>query len=296
MDEQQNIVIIDDNEGALNSLKLMIKKSFPSYEVHCFDAVNDDFFDFITSHDVCLYIIDVVLEDQILDGRELALEILKRQTDPIFLFTSGYDYNLSSFCPLKGKAIYDFLNKPISFEEIKNRVSVLLNVSKTYADLQENMRTVKHAVWDILNYSNLFVIMMDTDFKIKLASWYLATALGFDNEEDLIGKDFTEFIPDKNKDFVKSLYEAITTNDEKYYKPVEIITKVKLHDKVIEVKWFSAFINDTNNMIFNIGIPLEESKFGTTEESIRSYYKDILIQDRTMIESLRDTVLKVSCK
>jgi hypothetical protein len=45
-------------------------------------------------------------------------------------------------------------------------------------------------------------------------------------------------------------------------------------------------------MTFSMGLKLiQETEAIVTEESIRSYYKDIIEKDRTMIQSLRDVVM-----
>lgn len=289
----QTIVIVDDRKDVLSAIKEMLARTFKHCSLFTFQTIDKKFYQFVKHNNIDLYIIDIVLHNDDIDGKELACQILQYQSNPIFLFMSGYEYTLTSFCSLKGKAIYDFIAKPVNFNELKNRVSVLLNVSKTYTDLQNNIKTVKHAVWDIVNYSKLFVVLLDRDFKIRLANWFLAKSLGFKNEEQLIGKCWLDFISENEKPLVSELYKIIVTKEDSYYKPGEIITRLN-GNKELDVKWFSTYINNTNNLIFNIGIPLETYDYTSAEESIRAYYKDILAQDKTMLESLRDTMFDCS--
>ena len=59
--------------------------------------------------------------------------------------------------------------------------------------------------------------------------------------------------------------------------------------KCIKVRWFNTYINDNHRWSFSFGVTHEEIPI-MTEHSIRSYYKDILMKDRTMLKAIKDTL------
>jgi PAS domain S-box-containing protein len=292
MKTNQKIVIIDDDKQILKLLETMLKQDFPKCEIHLFDSINDKLYDFLLYNEISLYIIDVELNDGNKKGDDFALEVVKHRDGAIFLFISGYDYSLDSFTSFRGKAIFDFIQKPVSGDELRSRVSVLLNVSKTYNDMENRVRSMRNAVWDMLNYAKMFIVILDSDMDIKLANWNLATTIGFKNEDEMIGKNWLDFIPEEEREMIKT-YHSLLINSEtldninrEFFNCIETKSGEK-----INVKWFNTKVNNNYNWTFSSGIPRYDENFENTEESIRAYYRDIIEQDKTMIEALRDTIL-----
>jgi len=147
-------------------------------------------------------------------------------------------------------------------------------------------------IWNILNYLNLFVLILDSDMKIKLANYYLATFLGYESEDDIVGEAWLRFIREDQKEAINNVHENIKEDTGLFREFTnELIT---LSGEEIFVKWFNSSINHELDYTFSVGIPLTKDVVTPKNsiDSIRSYYRDILDKDKSMIESLREIVTK----
>lgn len=152
--------------------------------------------------------------------------------------------------------------------------------------------SLKKAIWDMLNYSNLFVVILDKNLIVKLCNYSLATTLGFKSEDEILERCWLDFIPDSNKELVRQIHGMIKVceeqKDEKYK---EVINDILLpNGESILVRWFNMCINHNYNMTFSIGVE-QVTDTKSTDDSIRAYYRGIVEKDRTMIYSLRDLIL-----
>ncbi|MGD2072030.1 MAG: PAS domain-containing protein [Candidatus Thorarchaeota archaeon] len=154
----------------------------------------------------------------------------------------------------------------------------------------EGSGKVKKALWDMINYSNLFAIILDEDINIKLINYCLAIALGFESEQEPIGRCWLDFIDEPKKEMIKYIHRRVIEEDPKF---TETITDVLLPNKtLVPVRWFNSHINHEYKWTFSIGFPLIEVSIEDSVDSMRSYFKDIIKRDRTMIESLRDVSIE----
>lgn len=168
--------------------------------------------------------------------------------------------------------------------ELKETKEQLEEANKKHQDLQK-------ALWDMLNYANMFVLLLDSEMNIKLINWSLATALEFKREEDPVGRNWLDFIKKEEKESITNLHHNIAHNTEIGRLRNEITNDIiTLSGKVITVQWFNTFINHEYNMTFSFGI-LRNNPPRVTEESIRSYYRNVIKKDKTMIKSIRDSVI-----
>ena len=183
---------------------------------------------------------------------------------------------------------------------------------RTIADLQKELNeskriiknlkyeslTLKKAIWDMLNYANMYVMLLDSEMIVRLINWSLATELGFKNEKEVIGKSWIEFIPDGYKDLFKVVHSCLILEKTDKYR--EMINEVqRINGTSFLVKWFNVQTDSQYNMIFSMGLrtKTQTDSVIVSEDSIRSYYRDIIEKDRTMIQSLRDVVIKgMECK
>lgn len=146
------------------------------------------------------------------------------------------------------------------------------------------------AIWDMLNYANIFVVLLDDKLNIVLINYSLAIKLGFKNEEEVVGRCWLDFIKPTEKEQIFAIHQSLyEENHEKYRETVSEI--VKVDGSTCTIKWFNFVVNDNYRLTFRFGI-LKEFPTEVTEESLRSYYQDILLKDKTMIRSLRDMVVK----
>jgi PAS domain S-box-containing protein len=163
--------------------------------------------------------------------------------------------------------------------------------------LKREATTLKKAIWDIINYAEMYVVILDKHMIIRLINHSLAKELGFENERDVIGRCWKEFIPEDQQLQVMSVHYTIAHEPEKYSKFAEFTNDIhNLNGDRTHVKWFNVPINGGYNMTYSMGLKVDPKKRAAevkiSEDSVRTYYRDIIEKDRTMIQSLRDVVIK----
>jgi PAS domain S-box-containing protein len=178
------------------------------------------------------------------------------------------------------------MEKDVIIKELEKKVD---HLEKDLAFHKDETVKVKRTIWNMLNYANMFVLVLDKDMKIKFINWSLARALGFETEEEPIGKCWLKFINKKEKQMVTNLHSLMAKEKDEHVN--EFTNDIVRSDGTsINVKWFNIHINNDYNWTFSIGL-LTKLTPEITEESVRSYYRDIIEQDKTMIRSMRDTIL-----
>lgn len=160
--------------------------------------------------------------------------------------------------------------------------------------LKEESLALKKAIWDMLNYANIYVLLLDKNLIIRLINYNLANDLGYKNEKLAVGHCWLEHIPPTSLTIVRIAHkELVFGKDKSKYK--EVTNDIKLGTgQSVSTKWFNIPINSQYNMTFSIGIKLTvpEDYIKISEESIRAYYKDIIEKDRSMIKSLREVAVQ----
>lgn len=154
---------------------------------------------------------------------------------------------------------------------------------------------LRKAIWDMMNFANMYVIVLDEKMNIKFVNYSLYNDLGFTEHNDILGKCWLDFIKTEDKEGITSVHNSIsagTSADAKIFLEYtnDIIT---LTGKVLPVKWFNAHINTEYDWTFSIGLQSEKPVM-ITADSVRKYYKQILENDRTMILSLRNSIINTS--
>jgi hypothetical protein len=94
---------------------------------------------------------------------------------------------------------------------------------------------------------------------------------------------------------IQSVHHSLAYGGKRYeHKYREVVNDIEcLNGELITVKWFNIPINSAYNMTFSAGVVVDKvDKTVASEESIRSYYRDVIQKDRTMIESLKDVLQK----
>ena len=155
--------------------------------------------------------------------------------------------------------------------------------------LTREKSALEKAIWDIMNYSSMFLLLLDKHMKIKLINWSLATKLGYQNEKEPINMCWLKFIKEEDQDMIKTIYASLSKDKRRFHREVtnDIIS---LNNTVTTVKWFNIPINSNYNMVLSFGIE-RIPHIDLDEESIRAYYSDIIQKDKTMIEALRISAL-----
>jgi len=228
-------------------------------------------------------------------------------------FNKKQEENLSSLMFLCKKEEYnnvcleffDFLHKPTAFDFINevcfnpfifiNRIKVLLSIPKLTKSSLYTIGKIETNLWNFLNYSNFFILIIDKNLNIKLVNYHLSKTLGFNDEFDLTNQfsSWTNFIKPIDVDLVQHIGEELTKENHSYD---EFTYDIILKDgSSITVKWFNIIINTGLDYLFSIGIPLtKEPTLNEDIDSIRSYFKDILQQDKTTINAMKEVTKKYS--
>jgi len=181
----------------------------------------------------------------------------------------------------------------IERKNIKGLKTKLKETKEALCKMSKEKDALTKAIWDMLNYAKIFVLLLDSKMNIVLINYHFATKLGFKDEKEAIGKCWLDFIKPEDREQISTIHYVLAyESDEESEKYREVVSDiVKLNNKVCTIKWFNFKVNHQYHLTFSFGIP-KEIPINLTEESLRSYYKDILEKDRTMITSLRDIVVK----
>lgn len=287
------IVVLDDEEVITEVCCDMIIQTFPNCECYKFTDPNQDFYDFVKTKKVDLFIVDIVLQDE--DGRKVGKELCKIYPHTTFLFISGYDFSFESILETKCGCVFDFVSKPVKAEVLINRVQLLLEVREHHqkmAKQSECLQTkLSQSIWDIFNYSTFFVVMLDEDLNVLAANYFLATSLGFKDEHEIIGKNWLDFIVNRDKEIIRHIHKQVQDGDVNTREFINDIICQK--NQITPVRWFNTCFNQGIDGTFSVGVPIvKEVTPQDTEEAIRSYWKDVIQKNKTSIKAIREILHK----
>jgi len=180
--------------------------------------------------------------------------------------------------------------KVMSKEELE---SELRQTKDKLEKASKEKEALKKAIWDMLNYANMFILLLDPKMNILLINQSFASKLGFKDSNELIGRCWLDFIQPQDQDKIYAVHHSLSQDSEKESsKYREVVNDIiKPDGKICTIKWFNFPINHQYHLTFSFGIPAEMPA-EITEESIRTYYRDILQKDKTMISSLKDKAIK----
>lgn len=277
------IFILDDEKSFLESLQILLSKE--DYNVFCFDN-EKDFFNHPMLCGVDLFIVDVSLKNS--DGRIVVEDLEKMGIHSPTLFISGKDITHESFKHMRKRdSVFDFLRKPFSSDEILNRINILTKLSVQQKKLENKINTFEKSIWEIINFSTFFCLILDTKLNIKLINKKLAQTLGYKDEIELVGENWGKFIVKEEIAMIEHINKETIQGDTKYRENTNLIQTVD--GVLINVKWFNSTLNHGLNYSFSIGIPLE-TDFNSEDnvDSIRNYFNDLLEKDKNIIKQLVD--------
>lgn len=153
------------------------------------------------------------------------------------------------------------------------------------------VKELRKAIFNMLNYANMYTLVLDESMLIKFANNSLAKELGFKTYHEVLGRCWLDFIAEEDQQNVTVIHSAVSTGSkdwyEKYHEYINDI--VTVNGKRITVHWFNSYINSDYNWTFSFGIRKNPPTV-ITGDSIRRYYEDIIKKDRTMINSLKDMI------
>jgi len=246
-----------------------------------------------------LIIIDLIFKDERLEKLHNALiEVNHKSSTPYLLFTNHNDFDLSriKFIHDYPESIFEFVNE-LTFNDFIfiNRIKVLLKIPKISKFSHSEVEKIQDGVWKLLDYSNMFVVMLDHDLKIKIINYHLSKTLGFDSPTELTGQDWRQFLRKPDYELIHHVANEIIKGNQNYKEFTNDI--IDINKKTLTVKWFNTLINHEFNCVFSIGLPLtKEPTIDEDIDSLRSYFRDILEQDRTVINAMKEVTMKYSEK
>ena len=291
----KKIGLIDDEKNIIEAYSTYIESSIPNCEI--ITSLNArKILENKELKNIDLFIIDIKLPD--MNGIDLACEIIKSNPYSAFLFISGFhDHDFSQAD--SNKIVYDFVSKPFPLKEFTNRIKILLRASKNSKILNEKLKIessevekLTSSIWDIFNHFSFGVLILNKDMNVLLANYFIAKLLGFENENELIQKNWLEFIPEVDKILVKKDHKEFILKTAKYeYKEYTNNIK-KLNGDLVLMKWFNTRLNSGRVGTFSIGVPVKSAGSKDSVDSIRAYWNEIIEKDRTTLSAMKSLVLK----
>ena len=158
--------------------------------------------------------------------------------------------------------------------------------------LQKQIKELRHIVFTMLNFTNMYTLVLDEEMVIRFANNSLAHDLGLKDYNELVGKCWLDFIKEEDTKRVSMIHNSVAygTDGWEVYKEVKnmIIGKNEIY-----VHWFNSHINSHYNWTFSFGVRKNKEIEEETDvpiDSVREYYHDIITKDRMMINSIRDLI------
>jgi PAS domain S-box-containing protein len=284
----QIVFILDDEKSITEVLDNYLKEHLKDVDVYTFNTKKE-----LLKHplvkDVSLFVLDIDLHNH-LTGDEVALE-LNKITDAPYLFMSGRGYTFDKF--QNTDFTCDYLSKPFELGVALNRIKLLLKVSRTYKDYINEKENLKVSLKELFVYTNIYMVILDEDMKIKLCSYLLAKDLGYKKESELVGKSWKQFVLKDNNQQIDIIHKNVLEDSKQYQNSMrEITNKIKTkRDTTIEVKWFNSRIDNSNTYTFSIGIPYNREVTASDNiETIRAYWKHVIDKNDITLSALKSRI------
>jgi PAS domain S-box-containing protein len=83
--------------------------------------------------------------------------------------------------------------------------------------LHEDLERSKRTMWQMMNYLNLYVVVLDKNVNIVLANRYLIFGLGYENEDEVVGRCWYDFIPTTQHQVIANIHSGVLQNDSRYF-------------------------------------------------------------------------------
>lgn len=149
-------------------------------------------------------------------------------------------------------------------------------------------------MWNkIFNCSKLFFVALNEKLGIFLANDILTQTLGFEKQDELLGKNWLQFIPEEEKEVVRHVHLEVRTNDTDCHFR-ESINDLITPENTIRVRWFNDLLNFGLKGTFSIGVPLGGivALKGDTQK-VRDFFQQQIEKDRTTIQAISEMTKKL---
>ena len=282
-----SILILDDNEEQARYIEKTLRDSIANIDV--FICRN---YEEIRQHERLMHINVFIVnmenrtQHQTVDrANRLVDEGLAPKWSTALLISKTF-YELQEFENMK--MVHDFIIEPFLDNILVNRVNVLLQTSHGFKIREDSKINCELMMWDLFNYSNRFIVLVDDRGVIRLVSSWFCKTVGY-NEDELLGKYFSDFayLPD-GATFDYFLNVILKTKNNKYTECSYKI--VKKDGSTIDIKWFNSCIKNSKNWMFSVGMPYEENEKESDEDMLRALWKKIMDEDRMKIDAFSNLV------
>lgn len=173
-----------------------------------------------------------------------------------------------------------------SIAPVKDQYDKIISYVKVAEVVTDLKQTIVN-LWNILDYSNYFILVLNKELEIRLCNHMLSTVLGYKSEEEMVGKNWLEYIPEGTVDITKFVHNDTL---EKKSGAVESTGEIISADgTIIVVKWFHSYINSEFDWVFSMGVPFKANEQKTIE-NVRDFYREVLAKDKTTIEAIKKRV------
>ena len=288
------ILLTNENKECIETITKLINKNIKGAEVVAFEN-KKQLLQYDNLEDSDLIISDISVSEHKEELRvyyDQLIKVASPEKIPMLLVVSDDQFDESLVNYFAKCAIYDFIRKPYNYPIFVNRVKVLLNIPRTKKYLEDAKRKVEVNLWNALNYSNLLILVLDKEGKIKLCNYRLSKFLGVDREDELVGKSWYDFLNESDQSIFIYIQDKMKSKTEGFE---EVAYDILTPDGNIAVKWFVSIINGDLNWTFCVGMPIYS---GVTVEdnldALRSYFRDIIVKDRTTINAMKEVTKKFS--
>lgn len=152
-------------------------------------------------------------------------------------------------------------------------------------------------ICQMIDFSPLLVIILDTNLNIKALNFKLAKLLiGDDSKRDeLIGLPWMNFVSDTDKPIVEKVHRSLIG---KYQLNNELIHSIKnFEGNLITAQWYNSYINTDLRWIFSVGIQeIKNMSHISNIDDARKFYSNELKKDRELIDIVKQVALKYTDK
>jgi hypothetical protein len=298
-DKKYQICLIHENNQTLRSIKDKIIQNVNNVNID-----ENEFLDNTICNNefeqIDLLILNLHFDEESLNKLYNYLKIIYHdEITTTFLFITDpkeFDSDKISFLKEFPYLVYDFVD-PSFLDSIIfiNRIKVLLDLKRLEKLSNYKSKNLELNLWNLLDYSNIYALILDKNLKIMAISNHLAKTIGV-NRETLIGCNWTMFLKFGQEDVLKHIVSNIIKQNGNYTEFTNDI--VDINQNIITVKWFNALINHNYNWVFSVGVSLDNQQPTINEDiqSIRSYFKEILEKDKTTINAMREVAKEYSSK
>lgn len=260
------------------------------------DSISDYNYEIICDENQCMYRLEkpesdlLILDGNFIDIFEKTENITQDVPILIMIEKEASELDTFDFNLLDKLNIYDFIRKPFMKNIFINKVKLMLRIFNSNQILSSNLSKALSNLWNLLNYTNLYVLVLDHDMRIKLANYPIAKFMGFENEVEAIEKEWMPFVPNVDKEAVNHVMEKMMSGKENY---TELTNDISNGKETITVRWFNSYVNTGTNWVFSIGVPISHS-ISTKDniDAIRAYYRDVINKDKEMIKNIKELTKK----